>query len=100
MPFFFILFGVVLIVVGYRNVQDDFFTLVKGEFSGPKNFLVFALALFVVGLFGYIPKFKGLSNAFMFLIIIVILLSNRGFFDQFIQTVKTTEVPSTTTPKT
>lgn len=89
MPFFFILIGAALIVIGYRGTQKDFFALLKDDFSGPGNFFVFAMAIFLVGLVGYVPKLKGISNAFMGLIIVVMLLSNKGFFAKFSEQINT-----------
>lgn len=91
MPFFFILIGFGLLVVGYRGSQKDLFALLQKDFSGPGNFFVFALGIFVVGLVGYVPKLKGLSNAFMGLIIVVMILSNKGFFNSFMAQVQGTQ---------
>lgn len=93
MPFFLILIGFGLVVIGYRGTQSQFLTLLKNDFSGPNNFFLFALGIFVVGLVGYVPKLKGLSNAFMGLIIVVILLANKGFFNQFTAQVQSTQTP-------
>jgi hypothetical protein len=90
MPFFFIVIGIGLIVIGYRGTQDQFFALLKGDFSGPNNFVLFATGIFVVGLAGYVPKLKGLSDAFMGLLIVVIILANKGFFNQLTQELQKT----------
>lgn len=85
MPFFFIIIGIGLMVIGYRGTQDDFFTLAKGDFSGPGNFFIFALGIFVVGLIGYVPKLKGLSDAFLGLLVIVLLISAKKNDNDFFQ---------------
>lgn len=95
MPFFFIIIGIGLIVIGYRGTQDEFFALIKSDFTGPGNFLIFATGIFVVGLVGYVPKLKGLSDAFLGLIILVILISankqGHDFFSEFWQGIQGTQ---------
>lgn len=91
MPFFFILIGLGLVVIGYRGTQADFFTLLKGDVTGPGNFFVFALGIFLIGLLGYVPKLKGLSNAFMGLVIVVMILANKGFFNQLMTQIQGTQ---------
>lgn len=91
MPFFFILIGFGLLVIGYRGTQKELFALLEKDFSGPGNFFVFALGIFVVGLVGYVPKLKGLSNAFLGLIIVVMILSNKGFFNSLLAQVQSTQ---------
>lgn len=86
MPFALIIAGIVLILVGYQGTQDDFFSMLKNDV--PK-FGVWAVAIFVVGAIGYIPKLKDISNAFLVLIVVVLFLSNKGFFSQFNQAIGT-----------
>lgn len=83
MPFALIIIGSVFILVGYQGTQDQFFTLLKGDFSGPGNFVNWIVSILVIGALGYIPKLKGLSDAFLFLVILVLFLSNKGFFSKF-----------------
>ena len=83
MPFSLLIIGIVLVVAAVRNTQDDLFTLVNGDLTGEKNFLIWILALLLIGAIGYAPKLKPVSNALLALVIIVILLSNRGFFASF-----------------
>jgi hypothetical protein len=85
MPFALLIFGIVLVVAAVRNTQDDLFGLVKGDMTGPKNFLYWFIALLFIGVLGYVPDLKKFSNTFLVLVIIVILLSNKGFFVKFQQ---------------
>ena len=53
------------------------------DFSGSGNFFYWLVAIGVLGASGYIPAFTKFSRLFMGLIILVMFLSNRGFFAQF-----------------
>lgn len=83
MPITLLIIGIILIDVAVRGTQDDFFRLVKGDFTGRQNFLVWLVALLAVAAIGYIPKLKPVSNWLLVLLVTVILLSNRGFFAEF-----------------
>lgn len=86
MPFIVVLVGLVLIVSGARNKQNDLYNLLKSDLTGGKgSFLPWLLALFVVGGLGYIRPLKPISDAFLLLIVIVLILSNGGFFQKFTQ---------------
>lgn len=72
-----------MVVVGIRNTQGQLGTLLVGDFTGTPNFFYWVVALFIIGAFGYINELKAPSDAMLALVIIAILLSNRGFFAQF-----------------
>ncbi len=100
MPLAFIAIGVLFLVAGIRGTVEDkngqpgLITLLKGDFTGSNNFLVWMLALWVIGAIGYIPGAKALANAFLVLVIVVMLLANNknnpgnGFFAQFNAAIK------------
>jgi len=81
MAFVLLIIGITLLVAGVQNTQADLFTLLKKDFSA---FLMWFIAIFLIGALGYIPKLKPLSTAFMGLVILVLFLSKgTGFFAQF-----------------
>jgi hypothetical protein len=84
MPIVFLFFGVVFLVAAVRNTQGDLFALLKDDFSGPDNFFKFMLGIFAVGALGYVKPLRPLANAFMVLLVLVLFLNNRGFFNQFV----------------
>jgi len=90
MPFAFLFAGVILVVAAVRGKQDDLFALLKGDFTGQNSFLVWLAALGAVGAVGYIPGAAPVSRAMLVLVLIVLVLSNRGFFSQFRQAVLST----------
>lgn len=100
MPIALILIGVILLIAAVRNTQGTLFTLVKGDFTGKNNFIFWLVAILVIGAIGNVKQLKGFSNAFLALVIIVILLSNKGFFAQFQTALSTTTSTSTTTSNT
>ena len=102
MPFALLFIGVVLLVAGVRNTQDQLFTLVKGDFTGQNNFLFWVVSLLAIGAVGYIPKLKPISTAFLALVIVILFLSKgQGFFTRFNQALGLTTVisPDIANPK-
>lgn len=78
MPYALLVFGLVLFVAGIRGKHNDLFALVKGDFTGNGNFIYWLVAIAVIGGAGYIKPLKPVSIAFMSLLLIVLLLSNKG----------------------
>jgi hypothetical protein len=95
MPFALLIFGAVLLTAAVRNKQGDLFRLLKNDFTGPHNFVFWFASILAVGAIGYIPKFKPVSNAFLVLLVVVLFVSNRGFFTRFNEQIKSTESDST-----
>jgi len=86
MPLFFLLLGVLLIVVAVNNKMSDLSDLVKDDFrssNGTPGFHIWIVAIFVMGALGYVKSFKPVANAFLVLIIISLILSNKGFIAKF-----------------
>lgn len=82
MPLVFIVVGLVLILTGLKGDPTELYDLVKGDFTGPNNFVYWSLAIFVLGAIGYIPSLRNLSRLFIVLVVLVLLVNNRGFFSQ------------------
>ena len=86
MPILFGLFGLILIVAGVRGRvtqgNPSLVSLVKGDFTGNDPFWKWILAILLIGSLGYVPGLRPVSRAFMALVIIVFLLSNKGVFAQ------------------
>src|SRR5258706_8292471 len=87
MPFAFLLLGVIFITAGVRGTDDQLVTLIKGDFTsenGKPSFIAWLVAILLVGALGYIEPVKPVSRAFLVLIVVVLFLSNGGFFEKFI----------------
>lgn len=87
MPFALILVGIVLVVAAVRNTSDVLFTTVKGDFTGTDNFAYWLVSILIIGALGYIKPLAPLSRAFLALLVVVLFLSNGGFFSKFNQQV-------------
>lgn len=83
MPFLLIAVGLVLIVTGVRDTHAQLGAQLTKDFTGQQNFTVWILAIGSVGALGYIENLRTFSHYFLALIIIAMVLSNRGFFQKF-----------------
>lgn len=91
MPIALFLFGVLFLVAAVRGQHKELFGLLKDDFSGPGNFIYWGLSLWVIGAVGYYRPLRPVSHAFMFLVILVLFLSNRGFFNRFMEQIGASE---------
>lgn len=80
--------GLLMIVTGANNTHAQFGAQLKKDFTGEKSFLLWIAAIGGVGALGYIPALRKFSHYFMALILISIVLSNKGFFAQFVTALK------------
>lgn len=84
MPLALLAAGLILLVSAMRGTTGDLFSLLKSDFTGPGNFLIWIMVLAAVGSVGYIKDLRPISNAFLVLILIVfILAANKGGRDFF-----------------
>jgi hypothetical protein len=105
MAFALILAGLMLIISSARNTQGDLFDLLKGDFTGPNNFIFWLISILLIGSLGYIPKLKPLSTAFVVLVVVVLVLTKGnpkgkggGFFEQFTTALNSTQKPTAAAP--
>jgi len=83
MPFVLVLIGVVIAITAYNGTGSQLWQLLVGDFTGAHSFLWWLVSIFAVGAIGYIPALKTLANSLLILIVLAIVLSNKGFFSQF-----------------
>lgn len=93
MPLFFLIIGILLVIVGINDRVDDLNTLLKEDFApsdGQPSFLLWVLIIGVIGLLGGLKSFKPVSNAFLVLLVIAVLLDakDKGFIPQFTSAIK------------
>lgn len=85
MPFVTLIIGLALITSAVRDKQNDLFTLIKGDFTGQNSFAPWIISLLVIGGLGYVKGIKPITDAFLVLVILVLFISNGGFFQKFTQ---------------
>jgi hypothetical protein len=81
MPYALIVIGIAMIIAGARNTYQQLGTQLVADFRG---FVWWLLAILIVGALGYVPAFKPVTRAFLVLILIVMVLRNGGFAQQFL----------------
>lgn len=92
MAFALITVGLMMVISAVRDTQDTFVCLVKSDFTGPKSFVYWIIALMIIGAIGNVEKLKPFSDAFLVLIILALFLAKGdpnkatgGFFEKFMQ---------------
>lgn len=77
-----IVIGLALLMVGIRGKVEEFHSLLADDF-GPNsgsNFIGWIMALLFIAAIGAYRPLRPISDGFLALIVIAILLSNQGFF--------------------
>lgn len=77
MPFALITIGLIMIVTGVKGTQGMMAAQMRTDAQG---FITWVVAIGAIGALGYIDKLRTFSHYFMALVLIALLLSNRGFF--------------------
>lgn len=80
MPFAFIFIGLILIIVGFRGEHERFNATLRDDFTGSTNYVYWVAAILALGAVGSVKSLRGLSDAFIVLLVLVLFLSNKGFF--------------------
>ena len=87
MPIFLLIVGVLLIIIAINDKTSELSQLISEDFkpsaSGVPGFPVWILAIFIAGSLGYVRELRPVANAFLVLIMVSLVLSNRGFFTRF-----------------
>lgn len=92
MPVALLLIGVVFLTAAVRGTHDQLFATLKDDFTGPNNFLYWGLAIILVTSVGYYRPLKPLSNAFLFLVFVVLILAHRGLIEKFMEQIRSANV--------
>ena len=97
MPFALALIGLLMIISAARGTEHELASQLASDFTGARSFIYWCGALACVGGIGYIPRFKKVSDAFLFLIFLSFVLSNKGVFAQLTNSVGTVQAAGTVT---
>jgi len=95
MAFALVFIGLLLVVTGANNTYQQFGSQVKSDFTGQKSFVLYAAAIGGVGALGYVQELRRFSHYFMALILISLVLSNKGFFANLTAALKASPVAPT-----
>lgn len=77
MPYAFIIVGLAMLVSGARGTSSDLLTLIKSDLTGTNNFFYWIVAILAIGAVGYIDTLKGVSRAFLVLVLVVLVLADN-----------------------
>lgn len=99
MPFALVLIGLVLIVTGSKDTYRELGAELVSDFTGDNNFTYWIASVGAVGSLGYVPQLRTFSRLFMTLIILAMLISNRGFFAKLSEALNSGPVSTTPTPR-
>lgn len=91
MPLLIAAIGIVLLVAALRGSTQTLFELIHNDFTGQGNFLVWLGAILGLGLFGYIKPIRPIAAGFLTLVIVALVLSNKGFFANFANAFQATQ---------
>ena len=83
MSYALIIVGVMLLIASIRDMQGTLFTLLRDDFIGMHSYVFWLLSILGIGAVGYVPKMKSLSDGFLILVFLMLFISNKGFFNQF-----------------
>lgn len=83
-----LIIGVLLAGVGIRGTQGQLAALLVGDFSGAGSFWYWIAGLFFAGSIGYYPAAREVSRLTIILILLVLLLSNQGFWAKLVDQLK------------
>ncbi len=78
MPIILIIIGIILVIAGWRGTEGQLWNLIVEALfpkSAKNNFLIWAAAIFFIGLFGYIEKIRPVIVAFIILVYIVMIIA-------------------------
>jgi hypothetical protein len=110
MAFVLLFVGIALVISAIQGTLSQLGSLLKGDLTGKGNFLFWLVCILVVGSVGYVQRFRVLSDTFMALLIIVIVIANQngnGFFSKLTSALDSSEntpsssgIATTTTPNT
>jgi hypothetical protein len=95
MPFVFLVFGLLFLVIAVRGTQSAAFKLLASEFSGPNSFVPWAAAILILGAIGYARPLRKPADAMIGLVFLGMILTNKGgFFSQLNAAIRNPVAPA------
>lgn len=86
----FLIIGYVLIIAAIkgREAIDSLFDLLKQDFTGDSNFFAWVTTIALLAMLGMVKSIRPVTDAFIFLIFVVIFIGNRDLIAEFVRQVK------------
>ena len=88
MAWAFLIIGLIVLVAAIRGKQTDLWNLIRSDFTGSNNFFYWVLAVILLVALGTFKPIRPITDAFLGLIILVILIGNKDLVGSFTQQVK------------
>lgn len=90
MAFLLIAIGAIFMDSAIKGTSTALFSQIKQDTfpSQGVGYFTWAGSIAVIGLVGYVPSLKSLSNWFLALVIVVLVLSNGGFVSQLFAAIR------------
>lgn len=82
MAFVLVTVGILMIVTGAKGTYSQFGSQVASDFTGSQPFTYWLAAIGSIGALGYIDALRTFSRMFMALILVAMVIANKGFFAQ------------------
>lgn len=79
--------GLILVITGVKGTQGQLASLLASEFTGAGNFWAFIFGIFFLGALGYYPPLRNTSRMLIGLTLLVLILSNGGFWQNLVAAV-------------
>lgn len=88
MPVALLVLGGLLIVIGFRGQQATAAEILRKDFLSSDNFVMWIVALLFIGAIGAYKPIRPISDGFLALVLVVLILSQHGFVNSFMEQVK------------
>ena len=88
MPFVLIVIGVILLITAIHGTSGKLGSMLSSDIFGAKGFVYWFLAIFIIGAIGYYRPLKPVSNLFLVLVVLILFISEGGFFQKFTQAIQ------------
>lgn len=88
MPFALIIIGIILAISAYRDTLPELFGIVKDVTAESEGFGYWIIASVILGFLASIQSIKKPINAFMILLMLVLLIRKRGTLEQLSYQIK------------
>lgn len=75
--------GILLIVAGIRGEAAKVGEILKDDFTRQPSFLAWIVAVWLIGMLATFKTTRPIGQGFYALLIVVLLLANKGFFTEF-----------------